>query len=186
MKRLYKPLRQSRSIHSAAYDPPEMDVPALILAVLGGYLGKVLLDAPSQVRAHDRTIRYRDEDLLAWIKREESQLRGKFFAIDLETHSSNPTTPFRIARDKEQAKRAVSKQFEGGWRAGIREWETINDAEQAQHRIYRWLSRRPLPDLSHEAMIDALARWGEPEQPTEPDPNLLKEVAALKHHNRAA
>jgi len=181
----------------------------LWIALAGGAVGSVVTwliaygarfwAARTEIDAHDRSARQRDEDLESWVadrnrvlEREIERITEWASGKDKEGNPRNLLWSGRHGVLISLAKEKALHQYRDQERQALRDVALLREREGLGHRFWRWVERRGPPELTaHHQVHPILDVWraavtrhdGEPLTPRDPTGETFQEAITYTQLN---
>jgi hypothetical protein len=141
----------------------------ILLSVLLAMLAERAYSAPRDVRRNEQRIQRRDEDLWAWIAKEDEALRSRVEKLALRVVKLNYPEVVESSQIEVWGptfyppKKDVLNRFRDQLQDTARVLADVEASEQLHHRIARRILRRPLLRLdAPRSMREVVQRWEGP------------------------
>jgi hypothetical protein len=160
----------------------------IVLAVLGL---NALWNVPRQVRLHDRLIENRNENQKIWIDDVDRDLTtqlGRLTSKHASASGTNNEWPMYLRIwEKGQAKEEVVKRLTDQQRDAKQYRDQIELSEGWEHRVWRWIRSKPLPELMvWNGKADVIEEWHKPvtAEEVEKDEGRLQSIRKIAMRHR--
>jgi hypothetical protein len=145
----------------------------LWIALAGGAVGSIItaliaygakfVSARSDVLAHDRGARERDQDLKSWVADRSVALQQELREITDAMSTQNLSYSSAYGKAFARAKERALEEYRDQERQALRDVARMREAEGMFHRIWRKLMRRGVPELTAPPEVSSfLNLWRAP------------------------